>query len=251
MNRKTSYETCITAVKQIEIKKDSHPRIPPHEFLQEAYDLYVWCKEDIEQLTAVGINKTVIEELPIRIEAAQEAHTIWEHKKRSKSETKDNFETQLKEAKKLKSELVHTFRFAFRKTPELLEILKRSLGGIKYSELIQCLNDLAALGQSNLPLLQEINFNDELLSQASDLSDELAQLLASSHSERYALTETKLLRDKAFIYLKQSIDLIREAGRYAFAKDTDHRKGYSSNYWKRTNQKRRKPTIKNTTNGQK
>lgn len=241
MTRKASYETCITAIKQIELKKDGHPRIPPHTFLQEAYDLYVWCKEDIEQLTAVGINKIVIDELPVKIEAAQEAHSLWEHDKRIKNETKDTFEARLKDAKKLKSELIYSFRFAFRKKPELLEILKRSAGGTKYSELVQSLNNLAVLGESNLPFLQEINFNVQLLNQASYLSEELSQLLASIHSERYAPKETKLVRDKAFIYLKQSVDSIREAGRYAFAKDSDRRKGYSSNYWKRMNQKRRKP----------
>jgi hypothetical protein len=39
-------------------------------------------------------------------------------------------------------------------------------------------------------------------------------------------------RDRAFTYLKQAIDEIRECGRFVFWRNPDRLKGYTSDYWK-------------------
>lgn len=246
MVEKSSYRRCLAEIEKIESGKDSHPRIPPHASLQEAYDLYVWCQDDIKKLEAVGLNRSVIDELPVRIEAAQKAHSVWQEHKESKGPAREHFEVKLDEALKLKPVLTEAFRYAFRNNKKLKASLSRISKTTSYPALIQCLNNLAVLGKDNLPLLNQIRFDTRLLDEAATLSGELSKALSVQKTEKEDVAEMKRFRDKALIYLKESVDCIREAGCYAFSDNKERRRGYISAYWKKKNRTKKKKNGKDS-----
>lgn len=248
MTRKNSYETCIAAIEKIVITKDSHPRIPAHAYLQEACNLYVWCQDDIRELESVGLSRNVIDELPVKIEAAQEAHTIWNEGKDSRGPARVHFEEKLAAARKLKTQLTQAFHFAFRKDRALNASVSKMAKTASYPALIQSLNNLAVLGRDNLSLLQQINFDASLLDDAAALSTTLSRALSAQKVEKEAVTELKQIRDKAFVYLKMSVDQIRVAGVYAFSSNKERRQGYVSDYWKKRNKIMKKRADKDSEN---
>jgi hypothetical protein len=48
---------------------------------------------------------------------------------------------------------------------------------------------------------------------------------------------SKIIRDKAYTYMKALVDEIREAGKYVFRNDKNRLKGYSSEYWRKLHRK--------------
>jgi hypothetical protein len=57
-----------------------------------------------------------------------------------------------------------------------------------------------------------------------------AVVLAEARGEEAVDREAKALRDKAYTLLKESVDEIREFGRFVFWRDEDRRLGYGSAY---------------------
>jgi hypothetical protein len=45
--------------------------------------------------------------------------------------------------------------------------------------------------------------------------------------------------DKAYTHMKVLVDEIREAGKYVFRNNKNRLKGYSSDYWKKQNRKKK------------
>lgn len=101
------------------------------------------------------------------------------------------------------------------------------------ADLVQDLSDLSVLGDANQPLLQAIQLDLTQLSTAAGLSLEMSTLLATMNGERAETNESKQLRDKAYTYLKEAMDEIREAGKFVFWKDEKRLKGYKSAYHSR------------------
>ena len=55
-------------------------------------------------------------------------------------------------------------------------------------------------------------------------------------------SEAMLVRDKAFTYLKQAVDEIRECGKFIFWRNPDRLKGYVSEFWQKRNAAKEKET---------
>ena len=67
------------------------------------------------------------------------------------------------------------------------------------------------------------------------MSDEMAELLSRSTTDRAEDNQARVTRDKAYTLLKQAIDEIRSVGQYVFWRDAQRYKGYVSAYFKRHN----------------
>ena len=57
-------------------------------------------------------------------------------------------------------------------------------------------------------------------------------LLGATNGEREAVSEAMIIRDKAYTYMKQAVDEIRECGKFVFWRNPDRLKGYVSDFWK-------------------
>lgn len=219
----------ITAIKPADVKT---PNMPVDVFVQEAENLYHWCKDDQQSLTRAGLNWNFVTSLQIRSGACREAQSIWNKERNTREESEQAWKEEAPAAFDLRNQLIHTFRFAFRKYEGLLARVDEIAQGDSNSDMVQDLNDLAVLGKANAELLTAIGFDLTLLDLAADLSDRMGDLLGATNGERKSVSEAMQLRDKAFTYLKQAVDEIRECGKFAFWRNPDRLKGYVSDYHK-------------------
>ena len=64
-------------------------------------------------------------------------------------------------------------------------------------------------------------------------------MLAEANGDKADPNESKIIRDKAYTYMKSLVDEIREAGKYVFRKNPKRLDGYSSDYWRKQNQNKK------------
>lgn len=227
---KQTTDISIRDLEAIPVTKLLKPRMPIDTFIQEAHDLQVWMEEDHDALMGVGLSEELLTELPRRIELLIKAEALWNQAKNTQSKTQEAWRAWKTQVIKLRSELKKAFKFAFRMQPELLKTIQPI--GIKRSnaQLVQDLSDLSVLGKANVELLTAIGFDLALLDQATQWSAETAKRLAKHNNSSMTDREERLLRDKAYTYLKESVDQIQTAGKYVFHANPDKRRGYSSQY---------------------
>ncbi len=88
------------------------------------------------------------------------------------------------------------------------------------------------MGKANTDLLTAINFDLTQLDTAAEKADRMTELLGATNDERKESSKTMDIRDRAFIYLKQAEDEIRDHGKFVFWRNPARLKGYISDYWK-------------------
>jgi hypothetical protein len=99
-------------------------------------------------------------------------------------------------------------------------------------------------GKKHHSALEAINVDFNLVDKARQMSFDLGDLLARVHTSRKDWMESQLLRNKAFYHLKEAVDVVRKAGKYAFGTDKDRYKGYISSFLQRKYQKSKLKTGK-------
>ena len=199
-------------------------------YIPEAENLYVWCRYDKEELTAKRLDWTVVEDLPVRCGALREAEAQWQMEQKLRRGAENIWSRELPKGYDLRNELIHHFRFAFRKNSPLIVKVKEIANRSTRDGMIDGLCDLNELGLENRGLLRKIGFNFKLLDMAVQKSRELARKKesASVYSEDYL--EVKKIRDQAYTHLKEAVDMIYGCGRYVFCENEARLKGYSSNH---------------------
>ncbi len=211
------------------------PNIPIDVFVQEAENLFHWCLDDKEALIRVGLDWNLVISLPVRAGACREAQSLWIKERNTSQQAEQDWKNQAPAAFDLRDQLLHDFRFAFRKSDGLLSRVEEIALGDTNSDMVQDLNDLATLGKANTMLLTPINFELVKLDTAADLSDRMGDLLGATNGERKEVSEAMQIRDKAYTYLKQAVDEIRECGKFAFWRTPERLKGYFSEHWQKAN----------------
>ncbi len=222
----------ITAVQPHEIKK---PNMPVDVFLQESENLFQWCSDDRVALSRCGLDTSLIDKLPLLAGACREAQARWVKEAKIKKEAEKLWQVEYPQALKLKRELIHDFRFAYRKKPTLLQKIEMIEKGSSYADLVQDLNDLSVLGIDNPDELTKIGRTLESLENTGLLAKRLAEILATWNSEKEINAGFLEIRNKAYTLLKNCVDEIRESGRFVFWHNSDRLIGYSSTYWKARN----------------
>lgn len=230
MSSTTDYNELLPVLKAMKPADVLTPNIPIDVFVQEAENLYHWCLDDQQALTKVGLDWNLATTLPSRAGACREAQSLWNKERNTREEAEQAWKEQAPAAFDLRDQLLHDFRFAFRKSEGLLKRVDEIAQGDTNSDMVQDLNDLATLGKANTGLLTPISFDLTRLDLAADLSDRMGDLLGATNGERKEVSETMQIRDKAYTYLKQAVDEIRECGKFAFWRTPERFKGYVSNY---------------------
>ena len=232
----------INSIESGDIKKPTN--IPVDLYIQEAEDLHYWCQADRDALVAAGMDWALVEDLPVRGGALSAAEAIWINERFKKEEAQRQWNQVYPAAYKLRNNLVHHFRFAFRKDESLYGRVKEIADGNGHADMIQDLIILSILGKKNPGLLMGINFDMSLLDQASEMSARLTTLWAMATGKKMEYNESKRLRDKAYTYLKEAVDEIRKVGKYVFWKDSERLKGYrSAYYWRSYNKAKSKASA--------
>ena len=220
----------LKALAAIPMEKLRRPAMPMSRYLQEADNLYVWTKEDRQHLVAAGLSELLFEHLLERTELCRELQTQWNVSRLEETEAEQQFKAQLQQGFDLHRLAVKSFRYAFRHHPDLLKTLRRLNRQTPYSAFYQSLNNIAVLGESQLDLLRQVGFQEETLLQIRELADELPGLYAEI---RGGTNELKVLRDRAYIHLKQVVDEVCSCGKYVFRKQLDRRYGYISPFMRK------------------
>jgi hypothetical protein len=235
MSSTTDYNNLLPVITAIPSAEVLTPNMPIDVFVQEAENLYHWCIDDQPALTRIGLDWNLVLSLPVRAGACREAQSLWNKERNTRQEAEQAWKEQAPAAFDLRDQLLHDFRFAFRKSEGLLKRIDEIAQGNTNSDMVQDLNDLAALGKANAALLAPINFDLTKLDLAADLSDRMGDLLGATNGERKEVSEAMVIRDKAFTFLKLVVDEIRECGKFIFWRNPDRLKGYNSDYWKAQN----------------
>jgi hypothetical protein len=237
----------LSAIKDSQIKKPHH--IPVATYIHEAESLYSLALDDKEPLMAAGLAPELIEDLPPRCGALREAESRWKNQQGALNKSALEWKKQSPIAYELRKKLLADFLYAFRKHPDLMKAVRAisPIGG--HARMIEDLNDLSLLGKDNTRLLEAINFDLSLLDKAAQTSGEMTVLLdeMNRNKERYEHSEAKKIRDQAYTHLKEAVDEILEAGKYAFRQDKKHLGKYASEYRRQIKSKqKRKPKKKAT-----
>lgn len=234
MSNVEDYNMKIEVIKTITDDQIKTPdSIPISIYIQEAEDLYRWCQDDKEELTAKGLDWTVVEDLPVRCGALRQAESNWFFKQSQRRISAKNWLQEVPKGYDLRNVMVHHFRYAFRDHSSLIlrvnEIYKR----VTRKGMIKGLRDLSVLGKANRDLLTKIGFDLTLLEMVSIKADELDAKYKAGSWKREDYLEFKKIRNQAFTHLKEAVDYIREYARYVFWRNAYRLKGYRSNHLRR------------------
>lgn len=235
MTSTADFNELLSEIQAIRPENVLTPNIPIDVFVQEAENLYHWSKGDEQALTKVGLNWQLAVSLPVRAGACREAQSLWNIERNTRQEAEQAWKDEAPAAFAFRDQLIHDFRFAYRKFDSLLSRVDEIAQGDTNSDMVQDLNDLSLLGKTNPEPLMGINFEMPLLDTASDLADRMGDLLGATNGERKEDSEAMLVRDKAYTYLKQAVDEIRECGKFAFWRTPERLKGYFSEHWQKAN----------------
>ena len=243
MSTTTDYNDLSAQIQAITPENTSAPTIPVDVYVQEAENLYHWCLDDKAALAAAGLDWSYVTNLPSRAGACRESQSLWIKERNTRQQAEQEWKQKSPEAFNLRDRLTHTFRYAFRNHDDLLARVTDIEQGNTNSDMVQDLNDLSVLGKANLDLLKSIGFDPTILDNAALLSDQMGDLLGATNGERQKDSEAMVIRDKAFTFLKQAVDEIRDCGKYVFWHNSDRLDGYTSEYWKRRNTPKAKETA--------
>ncbi len=213
------------------------PNMPVSIYLQEAENLGQWCQEDKPELTGVGLDWNWVEEFPIRTGALREAESYWFKERYGREEAENDWAEKGPKAETLRDDLLSGLRYAFRKDSSLMNRVREIADGAGHPDMIQDLNDISMLGKANTDKLTVIRFDLEQLDHAAATSKEMAELLAKVNGDREENNSHKIIRDKAYTYLKEAVDEVRDCGKYVFKKNDNRLKGYSSNFFRKSRKK--------------
>jgi hypothetical protein len=241
MSYSEDYNMKLEVIKTITDDQIKMPgNIPVGIYIQEAETLYKWCHDDKEELTAKGLDWTVVEDMPVRCGALTEAETNWKYAQFLRREAESIWVRELSKGYDLRNELIHHFNYAFRDKSSLIGKVKEIAYRSTHDGMIDGLYDLNVLGLVNQYLLTKIGFDLTLLDLAAQKSNELATKKEEASWDSGDYLEAKKIRNQAFTHLKEAVDLIYDYGRYVFWKDYARLKGYGSTHlrmkrmrWKR------------------
>ncbi|HET8858468.1 hypothetical protein [Marivirga sp.] len=229
---KKDFESLKDRIEAIPLAEAKAPKMPIDVYLQEARNLYRWSKADQEKLQAVGLK--YFEEFTQRMGALSYAQSVWVNNRFAKVPSEVEWDKKCEQAKELKIELERSFLFAFHEKPLLLNKVEEIKKGTRNADMIQDLSDLSSLGKANLPLLTAINFDESKLDQAANEATEISFLLAKARGEEKERSNLKIMRDKAYIHLKELVDEVYRTGKFVFSNNDNKRKGYFSRYFNKS-----------------
>ncbi|MCP4215828.1 MAG: hypothetical protein GY765_14340 [bacterium] len=222
--------------------------IPMGVYIQEAKDLYHWSQADKEELADVGLSMELLEDIPLRVEALVEAQSAWQAL-RNQNAKREHWRIILAEGLKARSDMITIYHYAFRNNKDLLKKLKKHTKETYIAALLQSFYALYYMGKENISLLEKIAGAvakaESMLQWALDFKD------SHTHAFWSKATQIKLRnrRDAAYLHLKEAVDEVRLAGKFACRHKETRLVGYRSSHLRQGNTRRRSNAKKQTATG--
>ncbi|MCT4587610.1 MAG: hypothetical protein N4A71_07290 [Carboxylicivirga sp.] len=230
MSYTEDFNTWKESIEAVPDKETRLPNQPVDEFAASAETLAVEATKDKVSLSTAGLDENLIDELVPLAGALRYCQAEWMSEYRARQEAQKEWLEQSPAAFEERDELLHHFKFAYRRQADVLAKVRRISEGSGRRDMIQDLVELAVIGEKNPQPLSEISFDATRLQGARTLSHNLSELLAQANGSSDESSQTKKLRDKAYTLLAERVSSIREYGRYVFWKNEDRREKYYNNY---------------------
>lgn len=215
-------------------KPNKKPDMPIGIYIQEAENLYHWCKDDKEKLNRLGISDEFIQLLEPFTKELRDREAEFHVLKNSKNRIQEELTTLVNEARELRSGILHTLRYCLREDKQELKNLRRFNKSRSYPSLAQDLSDLVVFVQKGIEQNEITKDVYSKLERASFLASHLGHVFASKKANQKNHT-VKDKRNQAYSNLKEVVDEIRSAGKFLFDKDHERFRGYCSEYRKDRN----------------
>ncbi len=221
----TSLLPTLSAIPAASVKE---PNTSVDTFLGKCELLYAAANADrADLLTAHGFNVDYIDSFPARTSALRSAEATWQNIRFTNENAKKIWDDKSPAAYTLRDGLLRSFRYLFRKNPDVLKIVANIAEGSGNDDMLLDLSRLADLGNKQLAQLQAVNFDVTQLATAAATSDELSKTLAESRNESSNGHGTKDIRDRAYTYCKEAFNELRDAGKFVYSDNPDKRKHYT------------------------
>ncbi|MRT93870.1 hypothetical protein [Ancylomarina sp. 16SWW S1-10-2] len=241
MNDKESFESLKPNYDAIEKNEIKQPNLPVDVANDEAMYLYEIAIRDKVKFASTDVDVALIESLPVRVGGLRYAQSRWTQVFAEKSDAEKQWSLISAEGFELRDEILHFCRYAYRKDKALMDIVYRIADGATNADMIQDLSELSMLGKNNPSQLEAVSFDLLKLDRAAELAEQGGLLLGKVNGDRDDnLKVDKDMRDRAFNYLKEAVDNIREAGRFLFWKDEEKAEQYTSAYFRKLREAREK-----------
>lgn len=219
----SAWKEQIEALSQEETKL---PNQPVDECAANAEALAKEADKDREALQKAGMDGTIIDDLTSLAGALRYCQAQWMSEYRARQEAQKEWQEQSPEAYELRNEMLHHFRFAYRKHPEVKKKVVRISEGSGHADMIQDLLELAVLGENYPEPLTAIGYDVALSQKARTTSRAMSELLAAANGSADATSGNKLNRDRAYTLLAAKVSMVREYGRYVFWRNEARREKY-------------------------
>ena len=235
LNSDKSFEKLRPVIEALPDDNIVSPTMPPDDIVGEAEELLNTATEDKDLLIKGGLESEYIDSLRDRIGAYIVAEAEHRAVAFAKSEAKKEWDDIETKAVEIKRTLMHYMRFVFKRNNMTAEL--KSIGEIAKGkgrrDLMLDLMDLYKLAQKNVDLLTTVGMDTSLIEDANTMFEKLRSLLGDLNTEPEEVETKKMLVKKAYTYLWDAVDNIREFGQFVFWKDENRLDLYRSDHYQR------------------
>jgi hypothetical protein len=230
----------IKALRSLTGIKSARPDVPVHFVVQEAFNLYEFCKEDREKLINARLDWSFVEDLPIRATVLSELQSAWNTEYTTPDKSRELWKEELSQARELRKDLLHIYYFVLETVPDVHSKIRQMTKGRGNPDFIQSLCSLAELGNVHRELLESNGIDFSLIDKVREMGTRLSQIYATAKAAIKEGREGPELRNKAFYHLREAVKEIRRVGKFVFRKDKERYKGYLSDYMTKKGKKRKR-----------
>lgn len=234
------YSEKLSVIQSIKDDKIQPARgIPVSIYIQEAENLYNWCQPDREKLTANGLDWSLVDDMPARIDTLREAQSRWVTSDSNNIDIEREWDIKSPAAHAFRKELLRSLKFAFRNNPSALAKIKKFGEGDSNVAMIQSIRDISVFGTEHAGFLKTSRFDVTLLETAEAMSRELAALLGAVNSRRAFCSDILKIRNQAYTHLKEAVTELKNHANFVLWREPARIRGYASVYMRRKYLKKR------------
>jgi hypothetical protein len=238
MSDKQSYESVVELLKAKPAETIREPSIAAKILAQEGEYLYARGTKDLAMLIAAGMDKAVIDNLPVLSGAARYAESTWCNSRGMPLDAQEAWNTVSNEANTIYIEMLDAMMHAYRNNPAVLKQVRAIADGTGNADKIQDLDNMVAIARANPAELQQIKFDVTLLDKAAEMAPAMASALGKAQADSAEGDIAIDMRNRAYTALVEAISEVRNCGKYAFRNNPKYANYYAVNYLRRAKGKR-------------
>ncbi len=224
MLSKDNYYELEEILKEIKLEDIKVPTVPVDFYINEAGTLSNTATADKDELVSAGIDTVYIDSMKVRADVLRFAESKWRTTYKEYSDNRKLWVERSTEGKYVRKKILHNLRFIAYDDASLRGKINLVLDGKGNDDLVQDLSDLYLLATNNEEKLLKVGYSKDVTEQCGALSDELADILAKINGNEKS--ESILMRNRAYTYLKIAVDEVRRYGKFVFWEDESRRSKY-------------------------